>query len=257
MTKYIRIFYRLIKYNLIHEMEFRQNFYIRLITQVLFVGLQLLIVSTFFNYTSNLGSWTKSQVFVLVGIFRLIEGAFHMFLHSNLLYIPELINSGEMDLLLSRPVNTQFFVSLRRHQLYEASTFLSGVVILAYSGLVHGFAWANTALLAVLGLICLYAIMITFSSLAFFIPRLTALSSIWDVISKTARFPLDVLAGSSRFGLSLIAPLLLVVTLPSQIVLGKLPESFLAIQILGSVGLFSLATRFWSFALRHYSSASS
>lgn len=257
MQKYFTIFFTLLKYNLIREMEFRKNFYIRLVTQIFFVILQIVIVDTFFRFTTTIGSWSKSEVFVLVGIFRLIEGAFHMFIHSNLLSLPELVNSGELDLLLSKPVHSLFLVSLQRHQLYETSTFLSGIVILLYTGLINNFSWINVILLASLGLIALYAVMLFFASMSFFVPRLTALNSIWDVISKTARFPLDIFFGSSRFGLFLAAPLILVATLPSQLVLGKLPPIYLTYQIFGTAILLFLSYSFWRFALRHYSSASS
>ena len=238
-------------------MEFRHNFFIRLLTQLFFVALQLVIVNTFFNFTSSIGSWSKNEVFVLVGLFRLIEGAFHMFFHSNILYLPELVNSGEMDLLLSKPVNSLFYVSLRRHQLHEVSTFLSGLVILLYSQIIRGIAWANILWLSVVGLVALYSIMLFFSSLSFFIPRMTALSSIWDVMSKITRFPLDILTGSSRLGLSLVGPLLLVVTLPSQIILGKVPPVYIFLEIAGTLGVFALTYKFWLYSLRHYSSASS
>src|SRR3989344_4201627 len=166
MSKYFSIFYTLLKFNLIREMEFRKNFHIRLVTQILFVFLQIIIVDTFFRFTTTLGSWSKSEVFVLVGIFRLIEGAFHMFIHSNLLSLPELVNSGELDLLLSKPAHSLFFVSLKRHQLYEASTFLSGIVILLYTGLINNFTWTYVVLLAFLGLGALYAIMLFFASIS-------------------------------------------------------------------------------------------
>ena len=257
MSKYLRIFISLLKYNLIREMEFRKNFYLRLITQVFFVILQLVIVSTFFSFTDSIGSWTKNEVLVLVGIFRLIEGAFHMFIHSNLLYLPEMVNSGEMDLLLSKPVSSLFFVSIKQHQLYEFSTFISGIVILLFTHLITGLNWAFVAFVAIFGFLGLYTIMLFFASLSFFIPRMTALSSIWDVISKTARFPLDIFTGPSRFGLSLATPLVLVVTLPSQIVLGKLSLLYLPLEVAGVLALLVFTHQFWAFSLRHYSSASS
>jgi len=257
MNRYLNLFYCFFKYNLVQEMEFRQNFYIRLFTQVLFVILQLVIVNTFFLFTPTLGNWSKMEVFVLIGIFRLIEGFFHMFIQTNLLELPELINRGELDLLLYKPINPLLFVSFRHHQLYEFSTFLSGLVILFYSQLIHGLNWLNVLSLAFCGLIVLYAIMLFFSTLAFYIPRLTALHSIWDVLSKTSRFPLDIFTNSSRFLLILLAPLFLVVTLPSQIILGKQPPVYFLSQIFGTILITYLAYLFWRFSLRRYSSASS
>jgi ABC-2 type transport system permease protein len=257
MLRYFRIFFDLIKFNLIQEMEFRRNFYIRLITQLFFVVLQLIIVGTFFRYTQSLGSWSQNEVFVLVGIFRLIEGLFHMFIFNNLLYLPDFVNEGELDLILTKPLNNLFLVSLKRHQLYEISTFASGIIILIYTDLVRGSMWWNIMFQSVLGFIALYSIVLFFSTISFYVPRLTALSSLWDLISKTDRFPLDIFTGSSRIVFWLLAPMFLVVTLPSQLVLGKVPPYFIFIQLSGVCILFSFVYLFWLFSLRHYSSASS
>jgi len=257
MTRYIKLFFSFLKYNLVQEMEFRQNFYIRLITQIFYVALQLIVVNTFFQYTNALGNWTKMEVFVLIGIFRLIEGAFHMFIQSNLLGLPELINRGELDLLLYKPINPLFFVSLKDHQLYEVSTFFSGFLILWYTQLIHGPNWINVISLAFFGFIVLYNIMLFFSTLAFYIPRLSALSSIWDVLSKTSRFPLDIFTKSSRAVFYMVIPLFLVATLPSQIVLGKISPAYFIIQLIGTAFVSAIVYRFWLFSLRHYSSASS
>ena len=257
MIKYIRLFLSLVSFNLKNEMEFRQNFYIRLITQIFYVGLNLVLVSIFFQFTDTIGTWTKNEVFVLVGMFRLVEGAFHMFFQTNILGLPELIRWGELDLLLTKPANPLFFVSLKRHQLYEFSTFFSGLIIIWYTQLVSNFNWLNIISLSILGLIVLYDIMLFFASFSFFVPKLTALGSIWDVLSKTARFPLDIFFKYSKVGLIFVAPLILIVTLPSQIVLGKLPLHYYLAQIIGTMILTLIAIKFWHFSLRHYSSASS
>ena len=180
-----------------------------------------------------------------------------MFFYLNILYLPDLVNTGELDLLLSKPINSLFIVSLRRHQLYEISTFLSGIVILIYSQAINRVSWGYIFLLVPVGLVALFSVMLILASPSFFVPHLSALGSIWDVLSKTARFPLDIFTGSSRLALSLMAPLLLIVTPPSQLVLGKVGWWAWAPQLLGAAVLFLISYKFWIFSLRHYSSASS
>lgn len=249
--KYLKLFIVFFKMNWSVEFEFRKNFIIRIITQFLYVLLQVVLIEIFFRFTNNIGSWTKQEVFVLAGIFRLIEGLFHILFHRNLMYLPESVNEGELDMYLSKPVNTLFMVSTYRQLWYELSTFVSGIVML-YLYLPNNsvLLWSWIMILSLTGLVVLYSIMLFICSLSFYIPRLTAVSEIWSVISKISRYPLDI------FG-RVAGPLLLVATIPARIILGKSGWEDVLIQVVGSIILFFTAYKFWQYSLKRYSSASS
>ena len=249
--RYFMVFFTFLKLNLSQEMEFRSNFAIRLLTQFFYVVVQIVLIETYFRFTNSIGSWSRPEVFVLAGIFRLIEGIFHIIFHANLLYLPEMVRLGELDLYMTRPINALFLLSVSKQQWYELSTFASGIFILLYFlPRQTGGLWLTVILFSFLGLICLYSIMLAISSLSFYLNRFTAISSIWDVISKTNRFPLDI------FG-RVAAPFLLVATIPSRIILGKSGIEDVMVQIAGSAILFLLAYKFWQHSLKRYSSASS
>ncbi len=163
MKKYLKIFFSFSRQNLSVEMEYRKNFVIRMFNQLLFVLIQVALINLYFQYTNKIGSWSKMEVFALAGIFRLIEGGFHMFFHTNILSLSETVNRGELDLFLSKPINTLFIVSINKQQWYELSTFLSGIVMLAYSlSNVSVLMITEIFLVFILGLISLYSIMLFF-----------------------------------------------------------------------------------------------
>lgn len=257
MNKYIKIFVSFARQNLSVEMEYRKNFVIRMFNQFLFVLIQVALINLYFKYTNKIGNWSKMEVFALAGIFRLIEGGFHILFHSNVLSLPEIVNRGELDLYLSKPINTLFIVSINKQQWYELSTFMSGVIMLAYSlSSVSVLIVTEIFLVFVLGLISLYSLLLFFACFSFYTSRLTAINSIWDAVSKISRFPLDIFQNISKT-IFFLAPLFLVATLPAQIVLGKISRLGWAIQITGTILLFTIAVGFWNFSLKRYSSASS
>lgn len=261
MIKYLSLLKHFIRNNFIRELEFRANFVIRSITQIFFVLIQLFMINIYFQFTTSIDGWTQAEIFLLIGIFRVIEGMFHMFIYENLLELPESIDRGELDFNLTKPTDSMFLSSMRMHQLYEVTTFLTGIGIVVYSlrllPALSPLSCLNIVILSAVGFIALYSIICLFSTLSFFLTRLTALSSLWDVISKTSRFPLNAITSDSQVGNSLLAPLFLVATLPAQIVLAKVQPIYFFIEIFGSLTLLLAARLFWSFALRHYSSASS
>lgn len=249
--KYSKIFLSFIRINIVAEMEFRSNFIIRIIFYFLSVGVQVAMIETYFRFTNSIGSWSRPEVFVLAGIFRLIEGGFHIFLYTNLMGLSDIVRTGELDMYLTKPVNSLFLLSVSRQQWYELSTFVSGILFLIYFLPQQSLAlWIMIFVLSFLGLVYLSSLILMFATLVFYMNRVSAISSIMDAISKISRFPLDI------FGRA-VAPLLLVVTVPSRIILGKTGVSDVIIQILGSVAIFTLAYMFWQYSLKRYSSASS
>lgn len=255
--KYIKVFITFFKLNWSVEMEYRKNFVIRLLTQILFVLIQVVLIETYFRFTNKIGTWSKQEVFVLAGLFRLIEGSFHILFHSNLNNLSETVHLGELDMYLTRPVRPLFMVSTLRQEWYELSTFISGLIMLYLSLPNQTWGqWVWVFVMSLSGLVSLYSMMVIICSLSFYIPRLTAISNIWDAISKISRFPLDILQGFSKL-IFIIAPLFIVATLPAQIILGKVGLVGLIIQISCTIILFILSLLFWNFSLRRYSSASS
>lgn len=249
--RYLKVIILFMKLNISQELEYRTNFIIRLLTQFFFVVVQIVLIETYFRFTNSIGSWSRQEVFVLAGIFRIVEGIFHILFQTNILYLSETVRHGELDLLLTRPINTLFLSSVSKQQWYELSTLISGIFFLVYF-LPHQSIglWVMVILFSILGLICLYSIMLPIATLSFYMSRMTSISSIWDTISKISRFPLDI------FGRA-VAPLLLISTIPSRIILGKSGWLDIVIQICSSVILFGLAYLFWRYSLKRYSSASS
>jgi ABC-2 type transport system permease protein len=262
MSKYFRLLSALAKNNLAREMEYRANFLLWLMIEIFWTLAQVGMVGLFFTFGDEVHGWTKYQFFLLVGIFRCIEGIFHIFFHNNLLNFPDNIKTGDFDFFLSRPIDPQFLMTTRIHSWDEIGTFITGIAITIFS-LFHLQIGLGMSLviqlifLCLCGLVSLYSLMLFFSSLSFFLTRMTALVSIWDVISKCLRIPADLLSQNHVAASLLLFPIIIVTTLPAQIITGKISSAFLLWELTGSVLLFILSRKFFFFALRHYSSASS
>ena len=243
-------------------MEFRSNFFLWFILQVVWVIIQAGMIGLYFNFTDNISGWTKPQVFLLIGLFRVIEGIYHVFFHMNLMNFPENISSGNLDFYLTRPVNSQFLVTTRYHSPDEIGTLFTGMGLVWYALIQLKYSLSVILLVKLLvlvafGLLALYSVMLILSSLAFIFTRMTALFSIWVVVSKTLRVPINVLTRDSIIGNTLLLPLLIIVTIPSQIILTRSDISVFIIEIFSSIAMFILATKIFYLCLRRYSSASS
>jgi ABC-2 type transport system permease protein len=262
MRRYFKLFSLFFINNLARETEFRGNFLILIILDLIWVVFQVITIELFFSFTTNIAGWTRYSVYAFIGIFRMVKGFFDAFCRRNLHSFPDSISRGDLDYSLTRPINTLFLMSTRYHAIGETTSIFLGLALFVYAirlGSLHlnPFTWVVLPSLIISGVIVFYSLILLFVILSIFTVRLTALRSYYEVFSQTLRFPTDVYLGHGRVVDTLILPLILMATLPSKIILGTVSIVYVPVQLVLTGVLFTLVYRFWHFALRHYSSASS
>lgn len=262
MKRYLHIFSMFSKNNLVREMEFRGNFLASVLISSTWVFFHIFVVNIYFQFTDNLLGWTKTEIFVFVGVFRIIKAFIDMFIRTNFKYFPDDVNSGQLDYSLTRPINTLFLSSFRFHKYNEIASLAAGFFIVVYAFKLGGFVFGPMVFLGltlsiVVGLFVYYCLLLFFTTLSIFMTKLTAISEINNVLANALRYPTSTYTRGSVFLELAILPLTIVSTYPLQILFGKSPIWFIIIEIFLACLLFFLVYRFWLFALRHYSSASS
>lgn len=262
MKRYLQLFIKFTQNNIAREMEFRENFIFWILVQIFYVGLHLLTINIYFNFADTIAGWSKIEVYLLVGLFRIMEGTFKMLIHPNITRIPDFINRGDLDFALTKPINSQFLLGTRYQSLDEAATILGGVGILIYvysQNTIYSSWYSILSILPLsfLGLSVMYSLMMFFTTFSVFLTRMSSIWVYWEVLSKSLRFPMGVYTHGSKLFNGLFWPFVIVVTLPTQIILGKAPIYYLILEIVSCFVLLLLVSKFWNFALRHYSSASS
>lgn len=260
--KYFRLLVRLFRYNAAREVEFRANFLILTLVDVIWVALQLVLVELLFGFTDRIGMWSKAEVLILMGLFRIVKGLFSMLFRPNLFQLPTLVNKGELDTLLTKPIESQFLASMNRIDLTEWAEIALGGGILFY-GLtlrdqnMSAFFFGQLGVSVILGLTMFYSLMFIFSTLSFYIQRLTALSAFYDTLSQVLRYPVDAIGYRHEFLVTFLLPVAIVITTPTKMLLGRASPIEFAGEF-AFAGLLLLFTHyFWKHALRRYSSASS
>lgn len=243
-------------------MEYRGSFLMATFMATVWVFLQVWIANVFFGFSDNILGWTKAEYLVMLGIVRIIKGFFDIFIRRNLFEFPEQITHGGLDYTLTRPVNSLFIMSLRYHVISEISTLITGTIILIYALIGVSYipdlvSVTELFVLILCGLIAYYCVFLVFSTIAIFTTRLTAMSDVHEVVSQTMRYPTDIITQNNRWGEIFLGPFLIIATYPAKVFLHKAPGFSLFLEIILVAVLSFFTIRFWNFALRHYSSASS
>jgi ABC-2 type transport system permease protein len=243
------------------DLEYRIDFLISGATALFSFGAGLLVLQVMFRYAGTLGGWTFDQALVLYGIYLLIEEFATGFLAYNIGTMPELIRRGDLDFILLKPANSQMQVSIRHLRIVGLPAYLLAFGILIY-GMIRLGSLNPLNVIALIGflacaMLIVYAIWALLHTLAFWLVRIENISQIFFAVFKVARFPIGAFPGAMQVIFTVIIPIAFMTTVPASAAAGILDWRLgVAAPVIALVGLW-LSHRFWQFALRHYTSASS
>lgn len=257
MIFYIRNFFALISLQSKRLAEDRANAFGQLVMSIVGAVTAIIFIDIFFSFTASIAGWNKNQVLLLVGLYRVFSALFTTFFLSGINLIPQYVRSGELDIFLTKPINTQFYASLRAIVIPDLSKVVSGLAIISLADRAGFIDYLLLLIGLTSGLAIFYGIYFMIATLVFWTGRLESLYDIHDVLSEPLSVPLSVLGKRMSFVFTYIIPLGFVVTFPAEVFLGMSPSYVLLVGILLGLALLVISSWFWNFALRHYTSASS
>jgi ABC-2 type transport system permease protein len=256
-THLIRAFWRV---NLAEELQYRANFVASVLGTLFWLAMALLTLALFFRHTTRLGGWDYWEVVVLLGVFNTLTGVIEALLRPGVGRLADEVRSGELDLVLVRPVDPQFFISFRRLDVWRVADIVLG---LGLTGFALGHLGRTPTALDVLAfgvtlgsaVAVVYAFWLALMSLAFWFVAVENLSVLFDAVYEAARYPVTAYPGALRFLFLYLIPIAWTTTIPASALTGRLN----AATVVGSLGVAALSLyltrRLWKVALRRYTSA--
>ncbi len=262
MMRYLRLSAYFLRFSFSKAMEFRVDFFFRIVMDILFYGINIGFYQIIFLHTSVLGGWNEQEMMIFVAGFLLLDALSMTLLSNNVWMMPIFINRGDLDYYLVRPVSSLFFLSFRD---FAANSFVN--LLMASAILVWAIAGYSSPVTP-LGVILFVAGLCLGFALRYFVRILTIIPVFWWhsgrglelVFWHMTRFierPDGIYTGITRVILTTILPFALMASFPARMLIDSLKwESLLHLAVVTLI--FGFATRFfWHVGLRAYSSASS
>lgn len=261
LRKYLSLWLSFFKTSFIADLEFRANFIIRLVTDIFWYIAQVMTFEALYLYTDRIGSWTLEQTRVFLGVVFVVDGLYMIFFHDNLDRMTERARKGELDLLLAKPVNSQFMLSTQRVGTVLIGNFLIGssylVWALANYSAFNALKLLWLFLLIPSGLICFYTVRFMISATTLIFTRADNLQYIWYQIYRLGLRPDSIYAPWLKFLILTLLPVGMIASVPSRALLDETNVA-LYLYAVGLAGfLLYCSHRFWNYCLTHYTSASS
>jgi ABC-2 type transport system permease protein len=264
--RYVRLYSALARFGLASEMSFRANFLAKILVELLWLVLLLLFYELVFANTSTLAGWDRNSYLFFVGCHYALGGLVETFFLDNCTNFAELVRSGDLDMYLLRPIDEQFLITCRRMDWSTFPNILQGGAVMIYA--LAAMHWTFepgkvAAFLALFGCGCAmsYSFLLMLCSLSVWMVRNQSLMEMWWLFTTLMRYPREIfnVSWAEPIGLffTFVVPILLVVNVPVNTMLGAFDRRFIAGMVLASVVLLLLSRAFFRRALRSYRSASS
>lgn len=258
-----RVWRSLGRASLMADITFRFNFLLGVVRQLLWLGVFLLMIEVMFRNTSSLAGWEKSEVFIILALSRLIEGAMHMFIVPNLIHLVfEAVPNGTFDFYLTKPLPLQFYTAFRQPSTESIGNVAAGIILLAYALSqptidLNALEWLLFGTLIAISFIIYYNLLFLTAVLVFFLERFQGIWGFWSIFSEPLTVPFDVFPRAPRLAMTYLLPLAFIVFVPAQAATGKISWQSVPIATAAAVIITLITNIVWRAGLRRYSSASS
>lgn len=255
--------------SLMREMMFRGNFAITVLTRGFWFVVQIVMFDLIYRSVTQINDWSRAEYFGFMATGMLVNAIVETFFMPNCARFSELIRTGDLDFVLLKPIDPQFLVSLEKMELAMISQILFSGGLLVYSlrSAQHHVTVSEVMMyliLIVAAVTFFYSLMIGLAATSIFFGRNQGLLDFWFYVTIFARYPSSIYSGSPtaevfRFLFSYVLPILLVITVPARLLLGKtLEPSWVSLLTIATAAMtFVVARTVFQWSLRHYRSASS
>lgn len=261
LKKYFQLYLSFFKASFVADLEFRVNFSTRIITDIFWYAAHIATFEVLFLHTPLIGHWNLSQTRVFLGIMFVVDAIYMTILHDNLDRLSEKVRKGDLDLLLVKPVNSQFMVSFQRVATASLGNLIMAAGWLAWSlWRLPEWNWIRLFWLLILipcGFCILYSMRFLFSAVSVIFTRSENIQFIWYQLYKVGTRPDSLYNPWVRYVILSIIPVGLIASIPARSILDPPHWGLFLWTILMAPLCIYVSHRFWNFCLKYYSSASS
>ena len=262
IKKYLRVYSHFNYTSLSIELEYKVNIFIDLITAILGLVGSIFLLSIFFRNSNDIGGWNFEQALIIQGIYTILNGVTNTWFSPNLTEIVKYIREGTLDYVLIKPIDSQFWISLKRISPTGLIEILLGLFVLIYCLNLNNIELNFTSFLTlIVTLSCsisiLYSLWFLISTTTIWFVKTWNATEVLRSFLYVGRFPMNSFSFSLRIFFSTVIPITFITSIPSEVILGISPLWKIILEIFIASIFVLFSRKFWQYALRFYTSASS
>ncbi len=244
------------------QLEYPFNAWVELLAMAANLAGSLLVLWLFHRQGVALGGWSWHASQVVLGAYTALAGFTTTLLQPNLSRIVAEVQEGGLDFVLLKPIDSQFWLSLRSFSLAGLPELLVGLGLMLWAALQERGTLSSQAVLAtavVMGAaaMILYALWFALATTTIWFVKTWNATEVLRSALSAGRYPVSAYPPALRLLFTLVLPVAFLTTVPAEVLLGRSSGGWIATSLAVSLLAFALCRAFWQWALRSYTSASS
>ena len=261
MRAYLDVFFTMIKNNFVREFIYRSNTFALTFADMIWVVIEYAFFEVIYSNAHSINGWNKEQVFFFLGIFISSDSLFTTFFQRSFWTFPYLINQGDLDILLTKPISSVFLATFKEINFTQIINLFFGFWIIHHYGPEAGFKggiqWLLVCFWVFIGLITQYLVRFFFVIWAFWLDRGITVSRLYYQFYALANKPDGLYPKFVRYLIKTILPFAFMGSVPAEVLTGR-ADSMSYVWVFVVLSLYAIAVSFlWKRGLRRYQSASS
>ena len=263
VSRYFSVWKAFLRNTLSRDMEFKMNFIFEIFIDAIYYLSLFFFFKIVFQFTDSLGDFNQEAVIIFLICLYLSDSLYVFFLGGNVFNINNAVKQGDLDFILLKPINSQFFISCRYVNTHAAVSMLILFALLikltyAYHGNILIFSNYLFFLLSLfLGMFIFYSFEFIIASLVFWFRNFSYAGWLAGELIKYSRRPDAIYPKWFRKSLFTIFPMAMITSVPSRFLIFGVDLKLLILQIIVVIIFLFLTTLVWKKGLVRYESASS
>jgi ABC-2 type transport system permease protein len=250
----------LMSFSLSHQraVEYRLDYVLRLVRAFLEVITVTVVILVFYSNIDHINGWSRYEALMVYGFFQFVSSLVYTFVGYGINDLPQNIISGRLDQYIVRPIDAQFYVSIRMAFITNIYRSLFGLALILYTIRMLELSpslvsIALTIIATIAACMVYYALTFAASTLAFW-TFADEIPEIMSSITAISRFPVQFFQRLKT--IFYLLPIAFIATVPASALLAKnhLPA---AISPFVALIVYFISRKLWFLGLKSYQSASS
>lgn len=244
-------------------MEYKLDFAMGAIGLLISQLIQLLFLGIIFSQIPDLEGYSFNEILFIYGFSLIPKGIDHLFCDNLWMVGYQIVNKGDFDKYLTRPINSLFYVTVENFQVDAFGELVMGVALVAYSvvQLVASLVWYRIFILLLIipfAVLIYTSLKIITASVAFWTKQSGHVIHMVYMANDFAKYPVTIYNNAVKVIITYIIPFAFTAYYPASYFLRGEDGLFCVLgTILISSILFLISLFVWNKGIKNYESAGS
>jgi ABC-2 type transport system permease protein len=241
-------------------LELRGDFFFWMGVSAMWTVFNIFFFDVLVGVSGSIAGWNRYEMWVLLGAFSMLDAFTWSFFYYNMQNYSNGIFTGELNRMLTLPIDTQFLLMSSDNNFSNILRFFLGIGTIVAGlmklGVSVGPLQVLGFILSFLATLCfIYFFWFFLSTFAFYVERLNNLNEIIPTIRRAWQVPRQVYTGGLSLLFSTLIPLGLLTSVPAEVLLGKPVWSLVLYLWFAAVVMMLISRVFFAVSIKRMAGA--